>query len=65
MVVAGQYDTEGKLTPFKDPVEVNQLGNRLLCKDGICWALRDSYGDWVSPTLHSVGVKCKVKVSEK
>jgi hypothetical protein len=35
--IIGQESVEGKLCKFTGPIEVRQLGNKLYCKNGICW----------------------------
>lgn len=63
--ITGQFDTQGRLVQFRTPVEVAQLGNTLRDKfDGNVWAVKDDYGDWVSPNLHRIGVKSKMQVEE-
>jgi len=62
--VTGAYNTEGVLMPFTSPVSVVQLGNKMIDRNGTPWAIKDEYGDWVSPTLHAVGVKGKVHVEK-
>lgn len=65
MQVTGYYDTDGRGPfPFKLPIPVSQLGNRLIDCDGTCWAVKDDYSDWVSPTLHQIGVKAKQHVEQ-
>jgi len=63
MKVLGQYDTKGKYLKYKEPIEVNQFGDRLIDKDFTCWAVKDEYGDWVSPTMKNLGLKSKIKVT--
>jgi len=60
MIITGQKDTEGKFMPFTKEIPVNNFGGRLICNSGICWAIKDSYGDWVSPNMHKLGLKCIV-----
>lgn len=63
MKITGQYSTDGELIPFVNPVEVVQIGDTLSDADGFIVAVRDGYGgDWVSPSLHLVGVKSKMEV---
>jgi hypothetical protein len=64
MKVIGMYDTKGKLIKYRDEVQVSQLSNRLMDKDGTTWATKDSYGDWVSPESFAMGIKRVVAVSE-
>lgn len=63
MKVLGQYDTDGKYLKYKKPIEVNQFGNTLVDKDGMCWAVKDEYGDWISPTMKKLGLKSKIKAA--
>lgn len=59
----GQYDTDGRYQPYTRPVEVSQLGNTLRDKeDGFVIAVKDQYGDWVSPSLLRLGIKSKIKI---
>lgn len=62
MKITGQYSTDGELIPFVEPQEVTPFGNTLRDADGFVMAVRDDYGDWVSPSLHRVGVKSKMEV---
>lgn len=61
--ITGQYDTSGVLSPFGKPVEVVQFGDTLRSPDdGMVWSIKDEYGDWVSPTMHRLGIKSKHEV---
>ena len=63
MRILGQYDTTGNYLAYTSPIEVVELGNTLRDKmDGFIWAIKDDYGDWVSPALHKIGVKSKIKI---
>jgi len=65
MQVLGYYDTDGKGPyPYVRPIPVRALGNRLVDTDGTCWAVLDEYGDWVSPSMRSIGVKAKQHVAD-
>ena len=66
MKILGQYDTNGQnFAPYTAPREVVQLGNTLRDpSDGGVLAVKDEYGDWVSPTLKSLGLKSIIKVGE-
>jgi len=41
-----------------------EFGRTLRDSDGCVWAIKDDYGDWVSPAMHRIGVKCKQHVIE-
>lgn len=61
-----QLDTQGNpMNMDFSNVDVVQLGNSLRDKTtGMCWAIKDEYGDWVSPTMHKVGVKSVIIVED-
>lgn len=62
-VITGQYDTSGNFGPFDVPIQVVQFGDTLRTPDdGIVWSVKDEYGDWVSPTMRSLGLKSKHEV---
>lgn len=61
--ITGYYDTKGKgPTPYAKPIEVVEFGKTLRDQDGCVWAIKDDYGDWVSPAMHRIGVKSKQHV---
>ena len=62
MKVLGQYDTSGDYRAYTEPQEVFPFGHTLRDGDGFVVAVKDSYGDWVSPTLHKMGIKSKIEV---
>ncbi|OGC95041.1 MAG: hypothetical protein A2W25_01420 [candidate division Zixibacteria bacterium RBG_16_53_22] len=62
MKVIGQYGTDGEYHAYTEPQDVYLFGNSLRDRDGFVLAVKDSYGDWVSPTLHRIGVKSKIKI---
>lgn len=62
MRVVGQYDTSGDYRAYTEPQDVHLLGNTLRDRDGFVVAVKDSYGDWVSPSLHRMGIKSKIEV---
>lgn len=62
MKIIGQYSSSGELIPYVEPQEVTQFGNTLRDVDGLVLAIKDNYGDWVSPSLYRVGVKSKMEV---
>ena len=64
MKITGQLDTDGNPMPFTEEIEVTEFITSLRDKDGICWALKDEYGDWVSPTMYNMGVKSIMVVTE-
>lgn len=65
MKVTGSYDTDGNYQPYTKSVEVVQYGTQLIeTETGMLWAIRDEYGDWVSPNLHGIGVKVKIEVED-
>lgn len=65
MQVLGYYDTDGKGPhPYTKPIPVRAIGYRLIDRDGTCWAVLDEEGDWVSPSMRSLGIKAKQHVSE-
>ena len=58
MKVTGQISADGSVINFITPFEVVQFGDTLRDKfDGFTVAVKDEYGDWVSPTLRGIGVK--------
>lgn len=64
MKITGQLDVQGKPMAFTQPIAVNQFGNTLRDSDGISWAVKDEYGDWVSPTMKRAGVKSVMQVEQ-
>ena len=65
MQITGQLDTDGNPISWAGPVDVVLFGNTLRDKEcGFVWAIKDHYGDWVSPGMHSIGVKSKMIVTE-
>lgn len=59
-----QLDTDGNRLNFDfSNIEVARLGDTLRdTTTGYVWAIKDSYGDWVSPDMHSMGVKSVILV---
>jgi hypothetical protein len=65
MQITDQLDTDGNPIGLRGPIDVVQVGNTLRDKEtGMCWAIKDCYGDWVNPTMHRIGVKSKMIVDE-
>lgn len=64
MKITGQKQTNGEPITFTAPIEVVQFGDSLRDDTGMCWAIKDEYGDWVSPTLHKMGVKSVMVLTE-
>ena len=65
MKILGQYGLDGKkkeFNPFMKPIEVNQFGDTLRDEDGMVLAVKDEYGDWVSPYLKKLGIKSVFKI---
>ena len=61
--VVGFYDTdENYRDSATGPIDVVERFGGLYDEDNMCWAVRDQYNDWVSPTLLNLGLKAKVKV---
>jgi hypothetical protein len=64
MLIKGQYSTDGKgYLEFKEPVNVAEFANTLIDEDGFIVGEKDDYGDWVSPRMKALGLKCKLEVS--
>ncbi|MDJ0712579.1 MAG: hypothetical protein QNJ14_19510 [Woeseiaceae bacterium] len=64
--ITGQLDTEGNPISWTGPIDVVRFGNTLRNKEtGMVWAIQDEYGDWVSPGMHSLGLKSVMTVVEK
>ena len=61
MKLLGQYGTKGEYNPYVKPIEVTQFWDTLRDNEGMVWAVKDEYGDWVSPNLKRIGVKSIVK----
>ena len=64
MQIVGQYDTDGNYVPYTEAQEVSQLGSALISEWGFTVAVKDEYGDWVSPTLARMGLKSVIEVVE-
>jgi hypothetical protein len=62
MKALGQYDTSGDYRAYTEPQEVFLFGKSLRDNDGFVVAVKDSYGDWVSPALHRMGIKSRIEV---
>lgn len=63
--VLGFYDTDGGyLKSATGPIDVTDVSGRLYDTDGMCWAVRDQYNDWVSPTMLNLGKKARIEVKE-
>lgn len=58
----GQYDTEGQLIPYAEPVLLHRFGNTLRDEDGIVWAVLDEYSEWVSASLKKINIRSVIKV---
>lgn len=61
-----QLDTEGnRMNMDFSNVDVVRFGNSLRDKvTGMHWAVKDEYGDWVSPTMRKMGVKSIILVED-
>ena len=61
-----QKDTDGNLMGFDfSQIEVVRFGNTIRDKlTGKVWAIQDPYGDWVDPTMLSMGLKSVIVVEE-
>ena len=65
MQAIGQFDTTGKdYQPYTKPITVSVFGDTLRDENGFVIAVKDSYGDWVSPTMQALGLKSIIKVIE-
>ena len=64
MKITGQLDTDGNAIDFTEEIEVVEFGNTLRDKNGMCWAVKDDYGDWVNPGMRSLGIRCPMVVTE-
>lgn len=62
MRILGQYDSNGVFCAFVTPLVVYVYGNYLRDIDGFVVAVKDSYGDFVSPRLLQHGVKSKFEI---
>lgn len=66
MKIIGQYDTEGNYRPYAAAVEVSRLGGALRDKEyGFVLAVKDGYGDWVSPTMLRLGLKSRIRTDAR
>ena len=68
MKITGQYSVGGEFQSFAEPVEVVQFGDTLRDADPYCgmvWAVKDEYGDWVSPGMKSMGLKSNMEVTDQ
>lgn len=64
MQIVGQFDTQGGYFSFTEPREVVKFGDTLRSEDGFVEAVKDEYGDWVSPSMLKLGMKSKIKLKE-
>lgn len=65
MKIKGDWDVQGQYmerNPDKQ-MELTQFGNSLRDEDGMVWAIKDEYGDWVNPTLARMGLKVKLDIA--
>lgn len=62
--VLGYFDTDDNYTAFRQPFQGFPVGNTIRDENGTCWAVADSYGDWVNPNLVGLGIKSRIKVVE-
>lgn len=62
MQILGQYNSQGEYIRYHEPMNVTRFGDTLRDSDGMVWAVLDKYGDWVSPSLKSVGIKNNLEV---
>ena len=60
----GQYDTSGDYVPYIEHIRVYKAGDRMVTEDGIKFAVKDEYEDWVSPTMLELGLKSVIKIME-
>lgn len=65
MKILGQSSTNGEFTPYVKPIEVKEFGKTLRDEEGMVWAVRDEYGDWVSPNLKRIGIKSKMVIEKE
>lgn len=64
-IVKGYYETNGNGPyPYKEPINTVIHGNSLRDADGFAWAVKDEYGDFVSPSMLRMGIKAKIEVEE-
>lgn len=64
VLVVGQYDTDNKYAPYTQPFDAHRFGDTLRTDMGHCIAIKDDYGDWVSPTMLQLGLKSRIRVEE-
>jgi len=65
MRVHGQFDEDGEFHPYMQPWDGVIFGGTIRDPfDGQVLAIKDEYGEWVSPTMRSVGIRRRLKVSE-
>ena len=63
--IIDQLDVDGNSIGLSGPIDVVRFGDSLRDKTtGMCWAIKDGYGDWVSPLMYSFGVKSVMVVEE-
>ncbi|MEE9401639.1 MAG: hypothetical protein V3V47_00420 [Desulfobacteria bacterium] len=63
MKAIGQYDAQGNYTEYAMTVDLTQVEDTLrMSEDGMVFAVKDDYGDWVQPMLRKLGVKSVIKV---
>lgn len=63
--VVGYYDTDGNYSAFREAIPVFRFGDSYRDKDGMAWAVKDEYGDWVNPNLIGIGVKSVIKIEQR
>lgn len=64
MKIIGQYGTDGNYQAYTKKQTVYRFGNTLRDTDGIVVAVKDEYGDFVSPTMKRLGLKSKIETEE-
>ena len=62
MRILGQFDTDGNYMPYASSMTCHVFGRTLRDDDGFVLAVKDKYGDWVSPTMKRLGLKSVIKV---
>jgi hypothetical protein len=64
LYLVGYFDTDGNYDTYRTPIYGFERGDRFQDPDGMTWAVRDQYGDWVSPLMLSRGIKVRQKIVE-
>jgi hypothetical protein len=64
LYLVGYFDTAGNYHTYRTPIYGFEHGDHFHDPDGMTWAVRDQYGDWVSPLMLSRGIKVRQKIVE-